>query len=76
LVSLRKVREVGQGERAKPAGIGSCEFYIADADALHRELTARGANVQGEPVSHAWGMRLFSVLDPWGNRLTFGQTFE
>ena len=57
-------------------GIGSCAFSVADADALHAELTARGANVQGPPVSKPWGLREFSVLDPEGNRLTFAQTFE
>ena len=57
-------------------GIGSCYAYIRDADALHAELVGRGANVRGEPVSHPWGLRDFAVLDPDGNRLTFGQTFE
>ena len=57
-------------------GIGSCAFYVTDADALHAELTARGANVQGPPVSKPWGLREFSVLDPEANRLTFAQTFE
>jgi uncharacterized glyoxalase superfamily protein PhnB len=58
------------------SGIGSCAFYVTDADALHAELTARGANVQGPPVSHPWGLREFIVLDPEGNRLSFAQTFE
>jgi len=61
---------------AKYAGIGSCEFYIADADALHAELTRKGANVIGAPVSRPWGLREFSVLDPEGNRLDFAQPFE
>jgi catechol 2,3-dioxygenase-like lactoylglutathione lyase family enzyme len=57
-------------------GVGSCYAYIRHADALHAELTARGADVQGRPVSRPWGLRDFSVLDLDGNRLTFGQTFE
>jgi catechol 2,3-dioxygenase-like lactoylglutathione lyase family enzyme len=57
-------------------GIGSAYFYIANADALHAELTAKGANVRGEPVSHPWGLREFLVLDPEGNELRFAQTFE
>lgn len=57
-------------------GIGSCYVYIRDADALHAELLARGANVQGEPVSQPWGLRDFRVLDLEGNRITFGQPFE
>jgi predicted enzyme related to lactoylglutathione lyase len=58
------------------SGIGSCEAYVRDADALYAELVASGANVQGEPVSHPWGLRDFHVLDLEGNRLTFAQPFE
>jgi catechol 2,3-dioxygenase-like lactoylglutathione lyase family enzyme len=60
----------------KHTGIGSCEAYVRDADALYAELVARGANVQGEPVSHPWGLRDFRVLDLEGNRITFAQPFE
>lgn len=58
------------------SGIGSCYVYVADADALHAELVAKGAGVQGEPVSRPWGLREFRVLDPEGNQITFGQPFE
>lgn len=57
-------------------GIGSCEAYVNDADALHAELVRRGADVQGDPVSHPWGLRSFTVLDLEGNRLIFAQPFE
>jgi catechol 2,3-dioxygenase-like lactoylglutathione lyase family enzyme len=57
-------------------GIGSCEFYVADADAHYAEFTAKGAHTLGPPVSYPWGLRAFRVLDPEGNRLTFAQTFE
>lgn len=57
-------------------GIGSCYVYIRDADALHAELLARGANVEGEPISRPWGLRDFRVVDLEGNRITFGQPFE
>ncbi len=57
-------------------GIGSCYVYVADADALHAELMGKRAGVQGEPVSRPWGLREFEVLDPEGNRITFGQPFE
>ena len=57
-------------------GIGSCEAYVRDADALHAELVARGANVLGAPVSRPWGLRDFRVLDFEGNRITFAQPFE
>ena len=57
-------------------GAGSCYVYVSDADALHAELTGKGAEVQGEPVSRPWGLREFAVLDPEHNRITFGQPFE
>ena len=57
-------------------GIGSCYVYVQDADTLHAELVAKGANVQGKPVDRPWGLREFIILDPEGNRLTFGQPFE
>ena len=57
-------------------GIGSCYVYVEDADRLHAELVAKGANVVDQPVSMPWGLREFHVLDLEGNRLTFGQPFE
>lgn len=57
-------------------GIGSFQVYVSDADALYEELSAKGANVQGPPVSHPWGLRDFRVIDREGNRITFAQTFE
>jgi catechol 2,3-dioxygenase-like lactoylglutathione lyase family enzyme len=65
---------IARTERHK--GIGSFEVYVEDADALYRELRAKGANLQGEPVSHPWGLRDFRVLDIEGNRITFAQPFE
>jgi catechol 2,3-dioxygenase-like lactoylglutathione lyase family enzyme len=65
---------IARSERHR--GIGSCYMYVRDADALHAELRSRGANVQGGPVSMPWGLRQFRVLDPDGNQITFGQTFE
>lgn len=65
---------IGRTERHK--GIGSAYVYVEDADALHAELRAKGANVRGEPVSQPWGLREFRVLDPEGNEITFGQPFE
>jgi uncharacterized glyoxalase superfamily protein PhnB len=57
-------------------GPGSCYVYVDDADALHAELVAKGADVQSEPISRPWGLRAFRVLDLEGNQLTFGQPFE
>ncbi len=60
----------------KHQGIGSCYVYVHDADALYTELSEKGANVLGKPVSHPWGLRDFRVLDLEGNQITFGQPFE
>ena len=57
-------------------GIGSASLYVRDADMVHAELLRNGADVQGEPISQPWGLREFSILDPEGNRLTFGKPFE
>jgi catechol 2,3-dioxygenase-like lactoylglutathione lyase family enzyme len=61
---------------AEHQGMGSFEVYVRDADALYAELRAQGAHVQGEPVSHPWGLRDFRVVDLEGNRITFAQPFE
>jgi catechol 2,3-dioxygenase-like lactoylglutathione lyase family enzyme len=65
---------IARTERHK--GIGSFSVYVEDADALYGELRAKGANLQGEPVSHPWGLRDFRILDLEGNRVTFAQPFE
>jgi uncharacterized glyoxalase superfamily protein PhnB len=57
-------------------GIASCYVYVADADALHAEFVAKGANVEAPPVSRPWGLREFRVFDPEGNILTFGKPFQ
>jgi uncharacterized glyoxalase superfamily protein PhnB len=71
-----RVRVLLIARTARHTGIGSCYVYVDDADALHAELRAKGANVQGDPVSQPWGLREFYVLDLEGNRLGFGQPFE
>jgi uncharacterized glyoxalase superfamily protein PhnB len=58
------------------SGAGSAYFYIENADRLSAEMRAAGANVQDDPMSFPWGLREFSVKDPDGNELYFGQTFE
>jgi uncharacterized glyoxalase superfamily protein PhnB len=69
-----RVLLIARTERHK--GIGSAYVYVEDADELYAELHAKGANVQGEPISNPWGLRDFRVLDLEGNQITFGQPFE
>lgn len=71
-----EVRLLLISRRHYTASTAECCIYIENADRLHAELTAKGALVQGEPVSHPWGLRAFNVLDPDGNCISFAQTFE
>lgn len=57
-------------------GIGACYLYVTDVDDLYAELTAKGVQTRGEPVTYPWGLRSFTILDPEGNRVSFAQTFE
>ncbi len=56
---------------------------VDDLDALYASFVARGLNIANPeclpaltmaPVEQSWGMKEFSVRDPDGNRLTFGQS--
>ena len=53
-------------------GNSGVSVFVKDVDALHAELTARGANVIKPPKNYDYGMRDFDVVDPDGNQLTFG----
>jgi predicted enzyme related to lactoylglutathione lyase len=53
-------------------GHSSVYVFVADVDALHRELDGRGAPIEVAPTDFDYGMREMSVRDPDGNRLTFG----
>lgn len=44
----------------------------SDVDALHEELTARGARVRQPPANYPWGSREMHVEDLDGNVLRFG----
>ncbi len=64
-------------ERTKAhSGIGSFTAYVKSADSLHDEFTSKGAKIEAPPVSRPWGLRDFTVIDPYENRVTFAQSFE
>jgi uncharacterized glyoxalase superfamily protein PhnB len=46
--------------------------HVADADALHAELAARGAEILRRPEDQPYGRRDFTVAAPEGYRLIFG----
>ena len=70
------LNEVGPGQRVTPNaeydGRFDAYFYVDDADALHAEFKANGANVVCEPEDLPYLMREFQVLDVDGHLLAFG----
>jgi len=58
---------------AAGAGGGAVYVFVADVDALYRELLSRGVPVAAPPVDQEWGVREIVVRDPDGNVVTFGQ---
>jgi catechol 2,3-dioxygenase-like lactoylglutathione lyase family enzyme len=59
-----------------PSELGSHNWFgylsVDDVDALHGELTARGAACSA-PADTGYGMREFVVTTPDGHRILFGQ---
>ncbi len=55
-------------------GQSSIYVFAAAVDALHAELLGRGCPIEIPPRDYDYGMREFSVRDPDGNRVTFGQS--
>jgi hypothetical protein len=56
-------------------GLGRSSIYVfaAGVDALHDELCALKCPIERAPADYDYGMREFSVRDPDGNRVTFGE---
>lgn len=52
---------------------------VTNLDEIYKKFTNNGLTVKDkagitmQPVEQTWGMKEFSVADPDGNRLTFGQ---
>jgi hypothetical protein len=59
-----------------PSDLGSHNWFgyleVDDIDALHAEITARGANCS-EPARRPYGMREVVVTTADGHRIVFGQ---
>ncbi|MBT0964217.1 bleomycin resistance protein [Denitromonas iodatirespirans] len=55
---------------------------VKDLNKIYNKFVKSGLKIQEkagitmEPVTQTWGMKEFSILDPDGNRLTFGQNNE
>jgi catechol 2,3-dioxygenase-like lactoylglutathione lyase family enzyme len=48
-------------------------LLVADVDVLHKELTAKGVEIDLEPTDQTWGNREMYVSDPDGNSIRFVQ---
>jgi catechol 2,3-dioxygenase-like lactoylglutathione lyase family enzyme len=53
-------------------GTGTVYIFCDEVDGFFAEVTGKGAKVKGEPEDYPYAMRDFVLLDPDGNRLTFG----
>jgi catechol 2,3-dioxygenase-like lactoylglutathione lyase family enzyme len=63
---------VAAGQTRRLPGNGAICIFVRDVDALHRELAARGAQIDKPPQDYAYGMREFNVSDLDGNQMFFG----
>jgi uncharacterized glyoxalase superfamily protein PhnB len=70
------LNQVGAGDRIYPNGgyDGRYSVYlsVSDADVLHAEAAANGADIVCPPDDMPYMMREFSVRDPDGHLLAFG----
>jgi uncharacterized glyoxalase superfamily protein PhnB len=55
-----------------PAGMFGAYVVVDDPDALHAKVSATGAKIIAEPHDTDYGSRDFALLDPEGNRWSFG----
>jgi uncharacterized glyoxalase superfamily protein PhnB len=51
-------------------------IYVADADALYRELQTHGVALDEPPQTQPWNCREFVVDDPDGHMIAFGQVLN
>lgn len=65
---------LAKGEQG-PTGV-RIFFWVKDVDALHAEVTGRGAPVLVPIASRPYGIRDFSIEDPNGVVLVFGQDWH
>ena len=70
--------EVNLGERGKagPTGPSQAYFRMGGVDAYYVQLRAAGAEIPVPIGDRPYGLRDFSLRDPSGNRLDFGEVIE
>lgn len=55
-----------------PTGIHLFQ-WVKDVDAYYRDIKNSAAEISGPPTDQAWGGREFTVIDPNGVAIVFGQ---
>lgn len=70
------LNQVPAGDSFKPNadydGRFDAYFWVHDADALHSEMSGKGADIVCPPDNQVYMMREFQVRDPDGHLLAFG----
>lgn len=64
---------ISTAQSTQQPGQGGLCIFVTDVDGLHAELTARGTQAPA-PRDYPYGMRDFTMMDPDGNRVTFGMS--
>jgi uncharacterized glyoxalase superfamily protein PhnB len=76
-VMFRRVREPGLiCPNERQGGTWDVFFWVDDVEALHEELTRKGAVVVYPLIVQPYGMKEFAVRDPIGYVLGFGQEWH
>lgn len=62
----------GHNMQELPIGGGACYIFCDEVDAYYQEIARKGAKMRTTSQDWPYGMRDFTVIDPDGNRITFG----
>lgn len=62
----------GHDVHEQPAGGGAVFIFCDEVDVYFQELTNKGVTLRIAVGDRPYGMRDFTVVDPDGNRLSFG----
>jgi uncharacterized glyoxalase superfamily protein PhnB len=60
----------------QPDSVSNIYVFVSDIDDVYEELKGRGARIAAELETWPYGMREFTVEDPYGYRLCFGEGVE
>ena len=50
-------------------------FWVSDVEAMHDEISTKGARIVYPPTVQPYGMKEFAIRDPNGYVLGFGQAW-